>query len=202
MTTVRETLLMNESSLSRLWKHNEKHDCAAMTAFRKAKDCGNGDIYTKNENLKRNKSLLAKLMSKGYGVTRLIGKYPEGGVDSKEVSYFITDIKDNGKLEEVIKKLCKEFEQDSVLFIPKGSISNTSTAYLIGTNHCPDNWLEYGSKETFEKGKLGYNSKIYTSFINGRPFIFENIDRKINPPGNGMGYWVMNLVAKRKWDED
>jgi len=25
---------LNESSLSRVWSHNEKHDCGAMTAFR------------------------------------------------------------------------------------------------------------------------------------------------------------------------
>ncbi len=34
---------LQESSLSRLWKHNEEHDCGAMTAFRKAADCGEGE---------------------------------------------------------------------------------------------------------------------------------------------------------------
>ena len=33
---------LQESSLSRLWRHNEKHDCGAMTAFRTAADCGEG----------------------------------------------------------------------------------------------------------------------------------------------------------------
>jgi hypothetical protein len=29
-----------ESSLSRLWRHNDIHDCAALTAFRKYHNCG------------------------------------------------------------------------------------------------------------------------------------------------------------------
>ena len=67
--------ILNESSLSRLWKHNEEHDAAALTAFRKGADCGEGEPYSKKDNAKRNKSLLAKLKIKGYGVTKLHGSY-------------------------------------------------------------------------------------------------------------------------------
>jgi hypothetical protein len=194
------TSYMNESSLSRVWKHNKVHDCAAMTAFRKARNCGEGDIYTRKENQQRNKSLMSKLMSKGYKLTRLIGRYPEGGKDTKEMSYFIVDINDSGILESVVKSLGEEFEQDSVLFIPKGSIDNKSTSYLIGTNRCPNNWLGYGKKEPFEKSKLGYESPIYTSYVNGRPFIFESVDREMLEPGNGMGWWMLYKTAKKNWE--
>ncbi len=164
----------NESSLSRLWRHNENFDCGAMTAFRKAEDCGEGKEYTRKDNQKRNAALAADLKSKGYGITKIMGTYPEGGKTVNEVSYFIVDLKDTGKLEKDLKKLGEKYDQDSVLFIPKGAIQNESKAYLIGTNKCENNWLGYGKTEVFNKGKMGYDSPIYTSKINGRPFIFEN----------------------------
>ena len=189
-----------ESSLSRLYTHNEKHDCAAMTAFRTARDCGDGEKYSKKENKQRNKSLAAKLKSAGYGVTRLQGTYPEGGSTAKEESFFIVDNNDKGNLETNIKRLGSEFEQDSVLFMPKGSINNKTKAYLVGTNRCPNNWLG-GNKEVFNKGKMGYDSPIYTSKVNGRPFIFESVLEEIKDPGNGMGWWALNRVATKPWEE-
>lgn len=193
--------VINESSLSRIWRHNEKHDCAAMTAFRNNRDCGEGEPYTKDENKKRNKSLLAKLKSMGYSVTTLQGQYPEGGKVSKETSYFIVDVNDGGNLEKDVMRLGEMFEQDSVLFIPKGAIQNETNAYLIGTNRCENNWLGYHKKETFEKGKLGYNSPIYTSYVNGRPFIFEEVGNEIKNPGNGYGWWSLNKTAEKEWTD-
>lgn len=192
---------INESGLSRVWSHNEKHDCGALTAFRKARDCGNGELYTRKENKARNKSLLAKLKSKGYSVTSLKGYYPEGGKDQKEESFFVVDINDTGNLLNDIRKLGEEFEQDSVLFIPKGSIKGGNKAFLIGTNKCENNWLGYGQRELFNKGKVGYSSPIYTSYVDGRPFIFEEYNMEIGNPGNGMGWWAVNIQAKKNWKE-
>jgi hypothetical protein len=192
---------LQESSLSRLWSHNEEHDCGAMTAFRKAADCGEGVKYTKADNIKRNKSLLAKIKSKGYGATTLKGIYPEGGQTTKEISYFIVDLEDGGTLEKDLKKLGNEFEQDSILYIPKGAIQNTAKAYLIGTNSCKDNWLGLGKKEVFNKGKMAYSSPVYTSYVNGRPFIFEEVGEAINNPGNGYGWWSLHNAAKKNWTE-
>ena len=192
---------LQESSLSRLWRHNEKHDCGAMTAFRTAADCGEGEKYTKADNKKRNKSLLAKIKSKGYGATTLKGKYPEGGKEAKEISYFIVDLEDGGNLEKDMKKFGEEFEQDSILYVPKGAIQNKSKAHLIGTNHCKNNWLGYHRKEIFNKGKMGYDSPIYTSYVNGRPFIFEEVGDEILNPGNGMGWWALRVAAKKHWSK-
>jgi hypothetical protein len=61
-------------------------------AFRKSRDCGEGEPYSKKENMARNKSLLSKLKMKGYSVTSLKGYYPEGGKESKEESFFVVDI--------------------------------------------------------------------------------------------------------------
>ena len=192
---------LEESSLSRLWRHNGEHDCGAMTAFRTAADCGEGEKYTNADNKKRNKSLLAKIKSKGYGATTLKGKYPEGGKEAKEISYFIVDLEDGGNLEKNLKKLGKEFEQDSILYVPKGAIQNTAKAYLIGTNSCSNNWLGLGKKEVFNKGKMAYSSPVYTSYVNGRPFIFEEICDTILNPGNGYGWWALSIAAKKHWSK-
>jgi len=193
---------MNESSLSRIWKHNEASDCGALTAFRKAPDCGEGTPYTKKENAQRNKSLLAKLKSAGYGVTKLHGKYPEGGKSVTEISYFVVDLEDRGNLLKDMRKYGEMFDQDSVLFVPAGSIKGDAKAYLIGTNRCENNWLGYGKKEAFNKGRMGYDSEIYTSMVNGRPFIFESIDAApVSSPGSGFGHWAMHLIAEKEWQD-
>jgi len=193
--------VIQESSLSRVWKHNEEHDCGALTAFRKAADCGEGREYTKRENKQRNKSLLAKLKSKGYGVTKLKGQYPEGGKTTTEESFFVVDLKDSGTFEKDLRKLGQEFEQDSILIIPKGAIAGEAKAFLVGTNTCSNNWLGMGKKEPFAKGKLGYDSPIYTSRVNGRPFIFETVLNEVRDPQNGMGVWMLHKVAEKHWSE-
>lgn len=199
--TLEELRNIKESSLSRLWRHNEEHDCGAMTAFRKARDCGEGERYTRKENKQRNRKLLAQLKSMGYGVTTIHGKYPEGGSETTETSYFVVDLEDKGDLKENMMRLGEEYEQDSILFIPKGAIQGEAKAYLIGTNHCPNNWLGYHKKEEFEKGRLGYDSPIYTSYVNGRPFIFEEVGKEIKLPASGMGVWAMHRVAEKSWED-
>ena len=192
---------VNESSLSRIWNHNKLHDCGALTAFRDKRDCGKGEPYTRKEKNQRNKSLLSKLKSKGYGVTTLKGKYPEDGKSVLEVSFFVVDIKDSGKLKSDIVSLGDDFDQDSILFIPKGSINGDDKAFLVGTNDCKGNFLNRGQTMDFNKGKLGVSTPIYTSYVNGRPFIFENVDDDIHNPCNGMGVWAMKLVSEKHWSE-
>ena len=48
---------------------------------------------------------------------------------------------------------------------------------------------------------MGYDSPIYTSYVNGRPFIFETVGNTIQDPGNGYGWWALNLAAKKPWKE-
>jgi len=192
---------INESSLSRLWSHNNDHDCAALTAFRVATDCGKGGEYSHKDNQNRNKSLKAKLLSLGYGVTVLKGRYPEGGETAIEISFFVVNLNDRKDFFKIISKLGENFEQDSVLLIPKGSINNDAKAYLYGTNHCSNNWLGYHKKEVFAKGKLGRVSKIYTSYVGKRPFIFEEIGEECILPSSGMGRWMMNIIAEKDWKE-
>lgn len=191
--------ILNESSLSRIWSHNVDYKCAALSAFRKFEDCGRGIQYTHKDNQKRSKSLKTKLMVKDYGITVLSGMYPEGGKSVKETSFFVVNLNDDSDFFENIIKLGEKFDQDSVLIIPKGAIDNKAKAYLYGTNKCEDNDIGFHDKYTFEKGKLGKSSKIYTSFVNGRPFIFEYFERDVIKPGSGFGIWMMHLVAKMDW---
>jgi hypothetical protein len=193
-----------ESSLSRLWNHNIKHDCGAITAFRKYDDDINSDghLLSKKEKMQRNISLRAKLKSKGYGVTEVLGKYPEGGIEGKEISYFVVDLQDEKNLLFDLIKFGTYFNQDSILFIPKGAINNTGEkAFLYGTNYDSNNFLSFGKKLIFNKGYLGKDSPIYTSFVNGRPFIFESVGNKIDSPGSGMGIWSMHISAQKNWRE-
>ena len=193
--------IINESSLSRLYQHNKNHDCGALTAFRKARDCGNGELYTRKENIQRNNQLSAKLKSLGYGITKLMGVYPEGGRTQKEVSFFVVDLKDGGSLLKDLRKLGEEFEQDSVLFMPMGAIEGNGQAFLIGTNRCENNWLSYGAKNIFKTGTMGKESPIYTSKVGGRPFIFEEVGNEIPDPSSGMGHWAMRSIAEGNWED-
>lgn len=192
---------LNESSLTRLYQHNLTHDCGALTAFRATQDCGAGPVYTKDDNRKRNRSLLAKLQQRGYSVTSLKGRYPEGGVTRTEESYFVADLRDRGTLETDLRSFGELFDQDSILFIPKGAIAGQAAAHLIGTNHCPNNWLGYGRTHAFAVGRVGRESPIYTSFVNGRPFIFEDVGDDIALPSTGFGWWGVALYAKKHWTE-
>ena len=120
-------MIIVESGLSRLTHWMDLYDCGTITAFR-------GE-YTKAENLKRNKSLQAKLLSKNYNITVVKGAYIEnmGTPKEKEVkedTFFVVDAKERGTLKEDLKKFGEEFDQDSVLFIPKGG----QTSLLIGTS--------------------------------------------------------------------
>ena len=181
--------VLKESSLSRVWWHNHEHDCGAITAWRSKENCGEGENISRNDNNKRNKSLSAKLRSKGYGITKLVGKSTESGKSVTEMAFFVVDLEDFGTLEKDLRKIGEYFEQDSILFIPKKAIENEAKAYLVGTNHCPKNDVSYGQKLVWEKGKIGITSKIYTSYVNGRPFMFESVEGKMYPfPGNGYGW--------------
>ena len=163
---------LQESSLSRLWKHSREHDYGTITAFRYAPECGNGTPYTKKENLKRNKSLLAKLRSKGYGVTSIKGSYIEnyGKATAREVgenSFFVADIQDKGRLKRDLLALGEEFEQDSVIYGDK-----SKAGILFGTSKCPDAYPGYGNKER-QGGAIFGKEGEFMSRIHGRPFVFS-----------------------------
>lgn len=206
MKTLKQIFLecdsLTESSISAIWKLNNEYDCGCMTAFRKARDGGEGEPYTRNEKLQMNKSLKAKILAYGFRVIKLMGEYPEAGVLTKEEAFFIVDDKELGLFDK-LKEWGEEFEQDSILFAPKGSILGMNKAFLYGTNHYENNWLGYGNKKTFELGKMGKESPIYTSYYQGRPFIFYDAGdlKEEKLPNTGYGMWFLLEMANKKWKD-
>lgn len=167
---------LNESSLSRIWKHVTEHDSGTISAFRYASDCGNGQVYSKKENKSRNAKLKSQLLSLGYGVTAIDGTYIENygsknAIEVREDSFITVDLKDSGNLKKDLIKLGKQYDQDSITYSkPSGDY------YLIGSNTCPNAYPG--------NGKIGVEIKLGKSFfgksgefhskINGRPFVFES----------------------------
>jgi len=164
--------LLNESGLSRVWKQTQEHDFGTITAFRGAKDCGKGEPYSKSDNMKRNKSLTAKLQALRYGVTKIKGSYIEnyGSENEQEVgenSFIVIDIQDKGTLKNDLLKLGEEFEQDSIIFGKAGKGGS-----LIGTNKCPDGYPGY-HKEAKQGGAIFGKTGEFMSRVKGRPFVFS-----------------------------
>lgn len=198
---IKESERVDERGVSRVWRHMQEHDTGTITAFRYAKDCGEGDVYTKSQNKGRNKQLLAKLMSKGYSVTAVQGKYIEnfGTKDAREVGenvFLVVDIKDGGSLKSDLRKFGEEFDQDSILFIPKGGKSGS----LIGTNKCPNGYPGYGKVVNLKNPVFGASGEFMTK-VGGRPFILKEDIEQIYPPGNNMGMWAMSIEAKKEVDK-
>ena len=201
MTRARNILIeINESSMSRAYKHMQAHDTGTITAFRNARDCGAGPVYTKNENLARNKSLLAKLMAKKYGVTRVKGYYIENyntpdAVDVGETVFFVADLPDRGFLKSDLKDLGEEFDQDSILYIPKGS----PHGLLIGTNHCASGYPGWQKVKRLKNPIFGEKGEFYTR-VNGRPFVLKEDFEEMYLPQNNMGKYVMGVAARKPWE--
>lgn len=200
---------LNESGLARLAQHMENHDCGTITAFRSKEGCAGPEDqpYTMQDNLKRNRQLLANLQINGYGVTSVKGAYIEnfGTPDAKEVTenvFFVVDLKDTGMLESDLRNLGEKYDQDSILFIPKGGKGSV----LIGTNQCPNSYPGYGKNVQFNDRKLGGKGEFMTR-VSGRPFIFESdllenvCSDNYYSNANIMGKWATKEITKRNWKD-
>lgn len=143
-----------ESSLNRILDWIEKYDIATISAFRDTltdmtdktyvpEGAYDGYKFTKKENIKRNAQMKAKLLSFGYGVTKIYGSYIENiGKNPTEVaeeSFFVVNLNNDENFYSNLFKISEYFNQDSFLYKPKGS-----KAYLVGTNL--NDFPPYGEK--------------------------------------------------------
>ncbi len=172
---------VNESSLSRVWSQTQEFDSGTISAYRDARECGEGKKYTKAEKQKRNGVLLSKLMTEGYGVTKIKGVYIENyksdnEVPVKEESFMVVDIKNKGTLKKDLIRFGEMFEQDSVTYSkPSGEY------YLISSNKCSKGYPGFGKvgvEEKLGKSMFGKKGEFY-SRVNGRPFVFESIQNRL-----------------------
>ena len=185
---------LKESSLSRLYRHMQEHESAALSAFR--------NEFTKQENLERNRELKAELLGRGYGVTRILGSYIENfetpkAVEVAEESFFVSNRKDDPDFALEIAQLGEDFNQDSVLIVDKGA----QDAYLLGTS--PEGeFPQYGKKESVGALKMGDEAE-FMSRVGGRPYtfspkemneeleVFENLSRNAKMA-------VKNMMSRRE----
>ena len=184
---------MNESSLSRLYKHMQEHDSGTITAYRSE--------YTPEQNKKRNYSLMAKISDKRYQITKVDGSYIENfgsddAVEVKEKVFFVVDAQDKGTLENDLRQWGEEFDQDSIMFIPKGEATGT----LIGTSHRENAFPSYGEMKKFEHAVWGKQGQFMTK-IRNRPFYFteSSIPEDMVLPEGYFGRMGCNAVAKTHW---
>lgn len=174
---------LNESSLSRVWRQTQKHDSGTITAFRDARDCNNGDLYTRKEKEKQNAILRAKLLKKGYGITKVKGTYIENyntpnAKEVKEDSYLVVDLENSGNLKKDLIKLGSEFEQDSITY----QNNETGKYYLISTNKCPEGYPgsgKIGVEIKLGKSLFGKDGEFHSK-VNGRPFVFESFNSELH----------------------
>ncbi|MFA5152992.1 MAG: hypothetical protein WC554_10560 [Clostridia bacterium] len=184
---------LKESSLSKIVSYIQKYDTGTITACR-AK-------YTHKENQQRNYSLEAHLASRAYIIISAKGVYIEDfntpdATEVKENIFFVVDFKKTGKLKKVLQTYGEKFDQDSILFIPKGG----EESLLIGTNHSAK-FPGYGKVIKYPVLKLGKNNNEFLTRVNGRPFYFtDKIDSiKESYCGNNSGRFVANEIAKKDW---
>lgn len=185
---------LKESSLSRLYRHMQEHESAALSAFR--------NEFTKQENLERNRKLKAELLGRGYGVTRILGSYIENfetpkAIEVAEESFFVSNRKDDPDFALEIAQLGEDFNQDSVLIVDKGA----QDAYLLGTS--PEGeFPQYGKKESVGALKMGGEAE-FMSRVGGRPYTFspEDLNEELETYENlsrNSKMAVKSIVERRK----
>ena len=167
----RDYTLLNESSLSRVYRHIQEHDCVIITAFRDDTEdetnCTERSV-SGGDNKERNRDLKATLLGLGYGVTAVDGSYVEdfGSETAKEVkedSLFCVNLKDDPNFIETMAALGEKFCQDSIIVFPKGG----KGAHLMGTNNAE--FPGYGKKSMQGDLSMGQEAEFMTR-VNNRPF--------------------------------
>jgi len=177
---------LDESNLSRIYRHLMDHDCAILTAFRsnpfdrtrcavssKVEEIGLPENILKTNKL-NNRDFKAVLLSTGCGVTAVDGSFIENyntnrAVEVKEDSLFVVNLKNNSDFFNAIISLGKKYCQDSVLLIPKGC----KEVFLHGTNNSQFPGLDARVKVGDWKG--GKDAEFMTK-IRNRPFVFETYE--------------------------
>ena len=199
--------VFNESCLSRLLQHNANHECAFITAFRVARDCGKGKKYSKEENLRRNSNLLAKLRSSRYGVTSVLGISVERGQDTSERTFFAVNLNDDEDFVGHIIELGEHFEQDAVMILSVGAFHGDSGAYYCRTNQCEDNFMRqmgWGIKHFLGPIRFGREVGDFFIRISHKDFYFDEglkLIREDMPTASVFTRGMVAWEASKDWED-
>lgn len=160
--------LILESSISRLLSHGKNHDCGTISAYLSNIDEDDYDLNDSKQkqefniakkkelkvNTKKHRELGSKLRDMGYSVTQVKGgyAYEQNGAKKidQEFSWFVVDSKDTGNLEKDLIKIGNQYNQESIIFQPKGK-----EPYLV--------WTRSG-----QKNKVGSKTSPATSSKYGK----------------------------------
>ena len=160
-----EDMDVEESSLSRLFKHMDKSDVGIISASRKVDD---DNPLSLKDNQKRTEQLLKELRNRGYGPTKLRGHFeeedlkdPKKKIKVRETAFFVVAQGGRDLLKD-LKTLGRKFDQDSILHKAKGK-----KAVVAGTRAISD--FTVGN---FNVPKLGQEFDALSK-IGGRTFIFK-----------------------------
>lgn len=193
------TSILNESSLSRIWRKFKECDSGTISAFK--------GYRTHKENMEKHRELMGKLLGAGMSVIKIQGTYIENyktpyAKEVHELSLVVFDHKKTGKLKDILIKLGREFEQDSITYCN----ASTGDYYLIG---CLDNtkikdeegnvvevpsYPKKGVEIKLGKPMFGESGEFFSK-VKGRPFVFKETEE--SEFGN---YLVLELFQNNtKW---
>ena len=131
------SIIDERSSVSRVKHWLDLFECACISANRNVIAYATGKTSSQwpegtklhyKDNNERNQMLLARLLKKGYGVTKLHGVYHEAGQPDStgEKSFLVvnrvgSDGKEDPDFYDVLFSLAEWFNQDSFIYKPKNS---------------------------------------------------------------------------------
>lgn len=180
--------LIEESSITRLMRHNEEHECVCITAYRSSRMADDKGLHRRKARMPNrvaNNALGAALRKMGYNITQVLGQYPEmvpqddgtmvAGPDIKESSWFVVNVNDDPDFLEKCASLAEKDEQDSILFIPKGSLTTGKGCFLYGTKNEENAWPSYHEKVFTDGISINGDDSIFTK-IDGKKFAFSLVN--------------------------
>lgn len=166
-----------ESSLSRLYKHNQSSDIGFITAYKSPRwvkdsyqieDGVNASRDIRSINQDRNDSLEKNLKALGYNYFKVVGSYEnqerkkagEKNYTDKEQSFAVINTYHNADFVDNLLELAKKYNQESILIVPVGG-KNSKFYYTNGS-------IEDGGDMTFGK------DAPFKSLVSGRPMVLES----------------------------
>lgn len=162
--------VIKESSLSRIESKIRSYPCGIISAYRDNEGvCGDGESVKNSVNRKNHRKLLNHIRDLGYGVTQGVSRYEEQGVMVSEQCIFVADEFGVGGLEDTLRTLAKERNQESFIYTKL----ETSEVLIEGLNDCSNSFLKTNQRLStdFDSVSYGKESSIYTS-IGGRSFFY------------------------------